>query len=63
MLCLAFKKLDFLKSQSTVIPLNENKQHHKNEVLVNSDRVKHADQYLITNFDEIITGLGEIKGF
>ena len=43
--------------------LNENNPHRRNEVLVNSDRVKHADQYLITNFDEIIPGLGKIKGF
>ena len=37
--------------------LNETKAHRKNEVLVNSNRVKHADHFLVTNFDEIITGL------
>ena len=39
------------------ISLNETKAHPKNEVLVNSDRVKYADQFLLTKLDEIVTGL------
>ena len=38
-------------------PLNESKEHLKNEVLVNSDRIKYADQFLLTKLDEIVTGL------
>ena len=43
--------------------LNENKGHHKNEVWVNSDRIKYADQFLLTKLDEIVTGLWENQGF
>ena len=37
--------------------LNEIKGHCKNEVWVNSDRIKYADQFLLTKLDEIVTGL------
>ena len=43
--------------------LNESKGHCKNEVLVNSDRIKYADQFLLTKLDEILTGLWENQGF
>ena len=39
------------------VALNETKAHCKNEVLINSDRVKYADQFLLTKLDEILTGL------
>ena len=42
---------------NTKIPLNEIKGHLKNEVWINSDRIKYADQFLVTKFDEILTGL------
>ena len=45
------------------LPLNEIKGHCKNEVLVNSDRIKYADQFLLTKLDEIVTGLWENQGF
>ena len=37
--------------------LNEIKGHCKNEVWINSDRIKYADQFLLTKLDEIVTGL------
>ena len=46
-------------SVSSTPALNESKGHHKNEVLVNSDRTKYTDQFLLTKLDEILTGLGE----
>ena len=43
--------------------LNESKGHCKNEVLVNTDRIKYADQFLLPKLDEILNGLWENQGF
>ena len=56
---------NFSKLQSTkmISSLNESKGHCKNEVLVNTDRIKYADQFLLPKLDEILNGLWENQGF